>query len=383
MTERHKLMTTEDHERHHHSDETDEDIEMLPEVLPAHIFDATYCGEAVPEGFDAVRIKIDGSVKADLSWKKEREAAVAYIQQGLRLFWEIDLGIFDTISHPLDHRPQFLSLALSLDHFRDTLLKEFSQKTIGLCLYRGSPDFSLRYLWDDNTMQQLQDWLADLFKTAEAFTQEVGISIKDFIQLNPSLLETSKEGQSLLRLFCRNAVAEYLTLLSARLPNSLSLFLLFDVTTFQEPFEIAQLVTKEHYCRFLLGIKSSLPYAVEMFDGDLPWEGAPTAQGMMGRKLLRNSSDEEERARVGVCLHDAASYLPSLLLPSREAVDVLQQKKRRFRIIPQGNLMAAWEGLDELMINPHCLDPVLERQLNGFRAAGGCVHMANGNIKVY
>lgn len=370
MTTRHRLATTDQHE-HHHPEESDEE-EVLPEFLPSHIFDAAYCGEEIPEGFDSVRIPIDGSIKADLSWKKEREAALHYVKQGRRLLWDLDLGLPGSLPHPLSHRPQFLSLALSLDHFRDTLWKEFRKETIGLCLYRGSPDFSLHYPWDGEQIHNLQAWLAEFFTTIEAFTEETGIATADFSLLTPEILARSKTGKELMRMFCRNAIAEYLTLLSARVSDALPLFLLFDVTSFQEPVEIAQLVTKELYSRFLLAIKSDFPRAVEMFDGDLPWEGATTCQGMIGRELLwTQDKDSHAEAKIGLCLPHATQCLPSHLHMLKQAAADLLQRNIPFRIIPQRDLAAKWEGLDELVVNPSCVDAALERQLRGFRAAGG------------
>ena len=50
----------DDHSRHHEDEE-----EILEEPQhPLAIFDAEFLGETVPTGFDAVRVRIDGFLKA-------------------------------------------------------------------------------------------------------------------------------------------------------------------------------------------------------------------------------------------------------------------------------------------------------------------------------
>lgn len=378
MTSRTKLAMTdhqhEDHHEHHHHEGVDGE-ESAAHMTPAHIFDAAYPGERVPEGFDAVRIPLDGSVTADLSWKKEREAAIQYVKEGRRLFWDIDFGIPGALPHSLSHHTQFLSLTLSLDHFRDTLWKDFCHETIGLCLYRGSPDFTPCYPWDPEQIRNLQAWLADLFKTKDRFERETAIPTADLSLVTPECLASSPTGKLLLKVFCRNAIAEYLTLLSAHVSAALPLFLLFDLDDRNGPIEVAQLVSKELYARFLLGIKSFLPDAVHLLDGDLAWEEGIGEKGMIGRERPQIMMNENRQAGIGICLPHDALCLPSHLQGLKETAAALQSQHVPFHIISQRELTAKWEGLDELVVSKECVDSILERQLRGFRAAGGLCRM--------
>lgn len=370
MTSRDRLTTIDHHHHHEAEDEEEEDVERLP----ATIFDACYCGEPVPAGFDAVRIVIDGKVKADLSWKKEREAAAAYIQQGLRIFWEIDLGLLGSLHHPLSNRTQFLSLSLSLEHFRDTLWKEFHQQSLGLGLYRGPLDYSRNYPWDEEQVGNLQGRMVDLFSNAEIFGQATGICISDLTALAPAQMEASCAGRELLSLFCRDAIGEYLSLLASRVPDSLPLFLLFDATEIQDPFMIAQLLTKERYPRFHLGVKQAHAGGIAMnggqvLGGEIAWEGNPLAKGSLSRTITATATDE--RANLGICLPRMSLCRPSSLL--RDAFTDLQRQKVAFRVIPEVELAAEWDGLDYLVVDTQSVDPQFKRKLQGFCAAGGMV----------
>src|SRR5262249_14989076 len=163
-----------------------------------------------PQGFNAVRIVLDGKFKADLSWKHEREVALAYITQGFSIFWEIDLGILKSLHHPLGNRTQFMALSLSLEHFCNTLWKEFCKDTVGLCLYRGALDVSQDYLWDEEQDSNLQEWMHDRVKGVEV------------------------DASAVMKYFCADALGEYLYLLSSKIVGDLPLFLLLDATQVED-----------------------------------------------------------------------------------------------------------------------------------------------------
>lgn len=366
MTRLNKLNTVDDHQ-HHHGPEDDE--EEILETLPATIFDASYCGEAVTEGFDTVRILIDGRIEADLSWKKEQEAAKLYVKQGLRILWEIDLGLPASFHHALSNRSQFLSLCLSLEHFRDTLWKEFRKETVGLCLYRGTADFSANYPWDEEQETNLQSWIKDLFEDVESFNRDTKSGISDFSEVASAKLGHNHEGKDLLRFFCRDAIGEYLNLLASRIPDNLPVFILFDIDGI-DPFVAMQLVTKERYPRFHLALKNTLGNENQILGGEISWQGNAREQGLIAREKTTVLS---ERSSVGFCLPKMSLCRPSLITKLRESFSVLQARQLAFRIIPEVDLAAEWDGLDDLIVDTQVVDIQFKRKLQGFCAAGGTV----------
>ena len=71
---------------------------MIPRALNAEI----------PDGFNSVRIALPAGMKADLKWEKECAAAAAYVEKGYRIFWEMQLGLFNQLQYPLSSQMEFL-----------------------------------------------------------------------------------------------------------------------------------------------------------------------------------------------------------------------------------------------------------------------------------
>ncbi|MEI8365249.1 MAG: hypothetical protein WCF65_02415 [Parachlamydiaceae bacterium] len=375
MTNRLQLSThKESHDKENHdSDHVDEDVE---DVKPALIFDAAYPGEPVPDGdrFNAVRIMIDGRIQSSLSWTVQAEAAHDYIKQGLRLFWEIDLGLFNRLERPLSDRVQFQSLVLSLEHFRDTLWKEFRQQTVGLSIYRGSLDFSLGYPWNDEQIANLHAWLQGAFGDIKTLAADVGITCSgNWIDITPDILQNSPMGKNLLQLFCRDAGGEYLGLLAARLPDPLPLFAFFDALEISHPYVAAQLLTKERYPRIHVGIKERLCSAAQSLGGEIAWEGTSLSLGGLYREIKLENQKQYERARCALCLPKFSVCHPKQHLKLEQALVTLCEQNIPFRIIPEVLLSYEWDDLDELIVDSAHVDKQLHRKLQGFSAAGGTV----------
>lgn len=374
MTSRNRLTTIDSHNREEHHDhshhEGEEDESELAIAFPVNIFDAAYCGEPVPAGFDTVRVVLDGTIKADLSWKKEREAASAYSAQGLRIFWEIDLGLPACLQKALGNRTQFLGLTLSLEHFCNSLWKEFRKETVGLCLYRGPVDFSLNYPWDEEQVLNLQEWISHLYASAEVFAEETGIEASSFASLDVERVVQSGVGNDLLKCFCRDAVGEYLSLLALRVPDSLPLFLLFDASGVQDPMLTAKLLSKERYPRFHV-VHKSFDMATQVLGGEIAWNGTSMEKGMISRD--GGGLVGVERATLGFCLPRMTLSRPSSTALLGSALEVLIARKMPFRVIPEVNLAAEWNGLDFLVVDTQHVEIQFKRRLQGFCAAGGTV----------
>lgn len=359
MTERSRLITIDSHDR-----EPVEEAEEAIVPFPATIFDAAFNGEPVPAGFDTVRIPIDGKLTADLSWKKEREAAVAYVAQGLRIFWEIDLGLPHSMHHALSNRTQFLALTLSLEHFCKTLGKEFRKESVGLCLFRGSLDFSHDYPWDEEQTANFQEWIHECYPSIDAFAKDTSLDISDFKSITSDFLKETEVGKTLLQYFCRDAVSEYLDLLAAGVPDYIPLFLLLDATEISDAFVQAQLLNKEGFSRFHLGVKDR---STGNLGGEIGWESHPMKSGMISRVI--KDCIKIERAKLAFCL--PSRLRPFLTEALRTALALLQKSEKPFRVIPEGELAVEWDGLDDLIVDTQFVSFQFKRKLQGFCAAGG------------
>jgi hypothetical protein len=161
-------------------------------------------GEPVPTG--ASRIYLDGRLSSDLNWKKGCQQALTELEQGRKIFWELDLGLFHELPQPLTSQTQFASLSATLDHFRSTLWQEFAASTVGLCLYRGTVDF-----------RQVEE---------------------------------------------RDRFVGYLDLLAVNMPDALPLYLLLDATSL-EPWETIILLNREAFSRWHCLIRADgIPFSL-------------------------------------------------------------------------------------------------------------------------
>jgi len=83
------------------------------------------------------RICLNGEASSSLDWS----GAIEEAKGAQKIFWEIDLGLFDRLAQPLADRTQLLSLRLALEHFRESLWTPFQEKSVGVCIYRGALPF--------------------------------------------------------------------------------------------------------------------------------------------------------------------------------------------------------------------------------------------------
>lgn len=355
-------------QRHEHAqtNKEDEDDDLFHSSVPPIIFDAQTLNEKIPSFFNAVRIPLDATLKADLLWKQERQAAETYIQQGFRIFWEIQLGLFNQLTLPITNQSQFLSLSLALEHFRDTLWKEFHQKTVGLCLYRGTADFSLGFVWDKEQLSHLREWLEQIFIDVKTFAFETLCNASSFDEVFPLNLSSTLEGKRLLAIYYRDLIGEYLEQLSVCLPDSLQRYVLLDVQPISDPLLQVQLTTNERFSGMNLGVRGPL-----FNDNVLAWDGSSGQLGVISREMIANS--ENEQVRIGVCLPSKQQYFPSKWKDLEKAFVALKEKNISFRVIPEATLTTDWDGLDYLIVSSENLSVQGQRKLQGFRAAGGIV----------
>ncbi len=305
-------------------------------VFIPKIFDAGP-GELVPAGFNTVRVPLDGKAQSDLNWRESIEHAYKYRANGLKLLWDIDLGLFSRLSQPFSESSQLQTLRLGVQHFADTVWSIFSDDTLGIVVYRGPLDLSSRFPWDVGIQEAFEQWKLDV--------------------------APDDETQALARIFCRNACSQYLgALVSAGLPGNLQPILLFDSSSIKSPREGLELLHRECWDRFAMIIKQSpIP------ELGLSWDSGQSPYGFFGRQQFDVANDEP--AKIGL-------LLPGFDVVSNEveqALDTVLQKIPRPRVIAEEFLTSQWDGLDQLIVISAAVGPMVLRKLQGFCAAGGQV----------
>lgn len=301
---------------------------MDGEVFIPHIYDPQDMKAPLSQDHNTALISINGQMNADLDWKSTESVAEDYIDKGLKLLWKLDLGLFKQLKYPLEHQTQFLSLILSLEHFRDTLWKKFKEYTLGVCLYDGDAQMIDQLDWNPTLNENYLTWgnqvLKDVFKP---------------------------ENRDLKSIFARDAAVEYLTLLANRMPDEMQIFVILDVAKLNDLAIEAQLIHRERYERIHLMVKNSrLPTL-------FPYKTAEVGLALPHHSLVANYSYQG---------------LGSLL-------DKLISNNRTFRLIPETYLINEWDGLNYLLVISETVNAQGRRKLQGFCAAGGTV-VTCGNL---
>lgn len=324
------------------------------------IFDCNTNGENPPSTeFNAVKIKLDGSLKSELKWDAEKQIAQQLIDQGFKIFWEIDLGLFSRLPLPLQDETQSKSLRLALEVFYQELWEPFKRSSLGLCVYRGSADFTKDFHWYEG----LQDWLNDAFsRDIQQFTKETGIKKASFAEVDENVLRQNRVGAYLLNLFCCQSCANYLDFICQDLPDSLTLFIMIDADGVEDPGFLARIISRERFEHFSLIIRGgSLPIQ------GLAWDDERASEGYISRRAIPLKG--KELANIAVCLPPIANVSQNGRLS--EALKELNQLELHYRIIPEPFLTMEWDQLDYLLFIPEGMSDLCERKLQGFAAAGG------------
>lgn len=332
---------------------------------PINIYDANSLTEDVPEGFQAIAISLDGKIEADLNWKEARKTAKQYVDKGLKVFWHLDMGLFKHLKCNLTEQPQFLALGLSLQYFIDVIWKEFNAHTIGICLFRGSIDFTKGFHWDEHQIVNLRDWFKDRFADISALNEELAASFSHFDSVTPSSLDEYHQGKNLIALFCRDVCLEYLHLLAGKLPKEMTKYILLETTDIIDPQLLCQLLNKERFGHFVVAMTQGAVPIQSFYYEDR------SLHGYLSRKILPAPADFD--ATVGVCWPSMDLCLSHCFDDLSRAMKILSQRNIPYRIIPEMLLTTQWDGLDIMFVSPSSLSFSGRRKLQGFCAAGGMI----------
>lgn len=295
---------------------------------------------SIPDYFNAVRIPLNGRVDSSLDWRAAKEKAQHFVGQGKRIFWDLDLGLFSSLPSAFMDQTQFMALGLSIQHFRDFIWKEFSQHSIGVLVYRGTPDFSEILKWEHELNDDLQVWLHER-----------------------SLCTVSNDA---LSLFCCDTALNYINLLAAQMPGELPVCVMLDTKHIGDPFLLGQLLSKERFERLHRLISESI----------LPMgRFAQVQEGVLADEV---HACEISEARIGICLPTSLYCCSSKVEFLKKTMEALMKNKIAFRFVSEATMTIEWDGLDYLVVAPETFSQQGMRKLNGFCAAGGTLLLENG-----
>ena len=251
-------------------------------------------------------IKLPSGMQSTLDWSNELEKA----KKAESIMWQFD---FDTML-PLDDEAQLASLYIALDHFKDTLLPLFLDKTKGAILFKG-----VLGKYEKN----YQDWLTD------------------------RLLEDS-EFSALLH--SRDIFLDFLKLLMCALPVEVDPYICLDVSS--------------------LTLKEKLLFIAyePLWDFKVALKGAPASFSPYIWKedeqvIISSSQTAKEAILIPTLLSDA--YLKKFEKKQMECAH------KPLRLCFEDRFNMQWDGLENLFIDQESLSPIGRRMLQGFVAAGG------------
>jgi hypothetical protein len=255
-----------------------------------------------------VSVNLPASLQHDLDWSLEKATAEKIAASGKAILWEID---FQWNASSFLSSAAFLAYGRALEEFIK-LSSAFAEQTFGVCLYRGSADFSFFEFshWED----RFYEWI-------------------DELKL-PDVNENAYPHY--FHLFKADLFASYLHRLVSFLPDTMQSFAFFDVDGISSPAFCAQLFSSHRF--------EHVRVSFEEQDKRLPLALCLPSDPYCDRKIL---------ARLDAVIYD------------------LKAKGIPFRIICEEKLTEEWDGLDRLIVIPEAESPQCKRKLQGFAAAGG------------
>jgi hypothetical protein len=254
------------------------------------------------------RLHLDASPSSSLDWSASIEAGKKW--EGL-LYWELDLGIPEQLTAPLDDTAQFRTLELAVKHFSKELWPLFAERSVGVNLFSGS----LEGLSDVVYSHELEEGFLESRAPAEdPLTQRA--------------------------LFARDVLADFLQLLLPSLPADAIPFVEFDLHGVHDRYLALRLLEDEAWEHFSVQRRAG-------------WSTAAPGEENVG--LVLPAPDFQAA------------------LSSVEWERVYSTIESSGRLIQERDITIRWHGLDALIVFSRTVSPLGKRMLQGFCAAGGTV----------
>ncbi|CDZ81011.1 hypothetical protein BN1013_01539 [Candidatus Rubidus massiliensis] len=319
----------------------------------------------IPSSMNAATLSIDGRIKSALDWDYAKQIAHECVRKNVKIFWDLDLGLFADLKNGINHESYLLSFNLSLRHFVDGLWKEFKHHTIGLNIYRGTLNFSDNFPWDEIQFRNLKKWLQERFVTLETLQEETQLPITSWEAINVKSFEQNHLGKHLLDLYCRDVTVEYIQLIQAKIPDGITCYMMIDASSVKDPFFQSNLLHEDKFDRIQLCVKGAkIPFS------GLGWD-CYHPNGFISTKELERGNEKIITHAISFPDH----YINKLhsLNTLTSLFTKLEEQNILFSIIPEEKIMSSCEGIDYIFASNKGTSFRGKRQLLGFCAAGGTV----------
>lgn len=288
--------------------------------------------------YNTLCLELNGKSKSDLNWNETIKIADDAIKNGKYIFWYLNLGLFSELDFSIFNQSQFLTLSLAIDHFNKIIWEKYKDFTIGICIYRGSLNFTTAFMNDPQHEQNFQSWIKE-----HAISDIHLKNLKEF--------------------YSSDVAIEYLDLLSHQFPETLECFIMLDATSLPDPILQAYLLSSERSDRLKFITKNCL-----LPPENITWDNENSIFGFIGNG---NEFINIEKASLAICLPSMENYENLISNFLEKVIFYLIDKKYCFRIVSEANLTAEWDGLDTLIVDLSSISSLGLRKLQGFYAAGG------------
>ncbi|MCH9631789.1 MAG: hypothetical protein S4CHLAM6_01070 [Chlamydiae bacterium] len=340
--------------------------------VPTKSFPYVYLGPSDPsnlEGFNAVSINLDARLDSSLKWEKQLERAINYHKEGYNILWELHFGLFKELHLPLSDTSQYRSLNIAIDHFFDYILKDLSEVTIGVSIYKGPIDFSHNWSWEMDQVLNFRGWLSERFKDHHAFINEIGIQCSSLLSIDPKELSKNENGKNLVRFYCMQAAVDYFTLLTTRFEADSLPFVLLDTSMIDSPTHAFQLLDFEDF-EFIQAALKGAPFESSKA---IAWESKPFINGYIGKEYKAYQKPKIE-PKIGIVIPSRALFDVKEIHFYDEIIKKIESRES-IKLISEKNITIDWQGLEVLIAID--IESDSKRKLEGFIAAGGQVYTKN------
>jgi hypothetical protein len=156
-------------------------------------------------------------------------------------------------------------------------------------------------------------------------------------------------------------IVEYLELLANALPCNMSRLLLLDASNITDAKTFSEEIRSDRFGPFTIAIHSSL-FATK----NICWKKGIRTSGFIGQNTPE--------------IHKFSPSCAFLLHKSEvtdfsHVMDDFIREQRQFKVIPEEQLTAEWDGIDELIITTRRYQESTMRAIDGFKAAGAEVRI--------
>jgi hypothetical protein len=331
---------------HTHSDHDEdfyEESDFYTCIRSHTVYESPVLFDKVPEGFTAVTIPLHARMSATLDWSAALDKARTWQKKGLKLLFDLDLGLFHHLDHPLDSKTQFSSLRLAVQELQKHISAEFKEATLGVIVARST-----------------------LLPPPELALSQTGtLQFEEWLQEHKCISSTETKA-----LFWHAVIADYLELLTEDLEESVAPLLLVDCQGAASfPLLFARVTHKNPSDRVKIALKNPL------FMQNTPiWQTGKDSSGYIGCDLTSYNQNlqSEKTPQIGVVFPQVIDPEEDkeAFLGLEDTLISLLKKDEPFKILSEEFLTSEWEGLDTLIVTP-LVQKRSVRKLKGFEAAGG------------